>query len=256
MLYKILAGIVLVAVVGVSVALVIANQKTGAEVVEEEVVKNNTNNMENKNPQTALIETSLGNIKVQFYSSDAPKTVANFAKLAEKENAAAVSIASLYQLGLLSQWAGDLEGAKAYYDKLLEKAGEGFVEAVALAKERLKEIEESLPIEFNLKAFLDASLKEERDRFKMEKVELKPNVYDANLGQDIEISATSNMMQTGCLQVEMSYLWSGDLGQAKPATEKPAFHTTYSDSGTKVIGLVVVSPDGIVDRGFDLVDIE
>ncbi len=31
---------------------------------------------------TALIETSLGNIKVQFYSGDAPKTVANFVKLA------------------------------------------------------------------------------------------------------------------------------------------------------------------------------
>ena len=41
--------------------------------------------MENKNPQTAVIETSLGNIKVQFYSSDAPKTVANFAKLAGEQ---------------------------------------------------------------------------------------------------------------------------------------------------------------------------
>lgn len=38
--------------------------------------------MENKNSQTALIETSQGNIKVEFYSSDAPKTVENFKKLA------------------------------------------------------------------------------------------------------------------------------------------------------------------------------
>lgn len=82
-MHKILAGIVLVVVIGVGIALVIANQKTGAETtVKEEIVKNITNNMEIKNPQTALIETSLGNIKVQFYGSDAPKTVENFAKLA------------------------------------------------------------------------------------------------------------------------------------------------------------------------------
>ena len=75
MLYKILGVIVLVAVVGVGVALVVADYKKGT-------AENNTNNMENKNPQTAVIETSLGNIKVQFYSSDAPRTVANFVKLA------------------------------------------------------------------------------------------------------------------------------------------------------------------------------
>ncbi|MDO8467233.1 MAG: peptidylprolyl isomerase [bacterium] len=79
MSYKILAGIVLAAVVGVGVALVVGDYKKDSVVVEAE---NNTNNMENKNPQTAILETSLGNIKVQFYSSDAPKTVENFTKLA------------------------------------------------------------------------------------------------------------------------------------------------------------------------------
>lgn len=82
-MYKILAGIVLVAVVVVAIVVVVGGNKKSVTPAEEEVVaENNTNNMENKNPQTALIETSLGNIKVQFYGSDAPKTVANFAKLA------------------------------------------------------------------------------------------------------------------------------------------------------------------------------
>jgi len=191
-----------------------------------------------------------------YISADIEAAKAVFKKLAEKGITTAESIASLYQLGLLSQWSGDLEGAKKYYNKLLEKAQAGFIEIVGAAQERLKEVEESLPVEFNLKSFLDASLKEDRGRFKMEKVELKPAAYDAKYGEDIEISAVSNMMQTGCLQVEMSYLWSGDLGQAKPTMDKAAFHTTYSDRGTKVISLVVISPDGVVDRGFDLVDIE
>lgn len=83
MSYKLLAGIVLVVAVVVGIVLVVVDYNKNIEGPKEaEAIENNINNMENKNPQTALIETSLGNIKVQFYSSDAPKTVANFAKLA------------------------------------------------------------------------------------------------------------------------------------------------------------------------------
>src|SRR3989344_8532455 len=82
-MHKILAGIVVVAVVGVATAMGVADYKKSlASPKEEALVENNKNNMENKNPQIALIETSLGNIKVQFYPSDAPKTVENFTKLA------------------------------------------------------------------------------------------------------------------------------------------------------------------------------
>lgn len=37
-----------------------------------------------ENPATALLETNYGNIKIQFYSADAPKTVENFTALAKK----------------------------------------------------------------------------------------------------------------------------------------------------------------------------
>jgi len=83
----------------------------------------------------------------------------NFVKLAEKETTTPYVISSLYQLGLLSQWENDLEKAKGYYSKLLEKAKEDFSESQAMAKERIKEIEESLPMENNIKTFLDVSLK-------------------------------------------------------------------------------------------------
>lgn len=80
MLYKILGVIVLVAVVGVGIYLISVDKPAvGPSPVVEETENTQNTNM---NATTALIETSLGNIKVQFYPDDAPKTVANFVKLA------------------------------------------------------------------------------------------------------------------------------------------------------------------------------
>ncbi len=80
MLYKTLGIVVLLAVVGVGVYLISVDKPAvGPSPVVEET--ENTQNI-NMNAKTALLETSLGNIKVQFYGEDAPKTVANFIKLA------------------------------------------------------------------------------------------------------------------------------------------------------------------------------
>jgi len=164
-------------------------------------------------------------------------------------------ISSLYQLGLLSQWEQDFVLAKEYYNKLLERAKDGFQETVTKTLERLREIEEAKPIEYNLKTFLDVSLKAENAMFDMTKVDLRSNRYKANKDQDLIISSTPYTTQSGCMQVEIQYLWSGDIGKSKPGTDQPSFTTQYSSLGTKEINLVIVSPTGIIDRNIDLVDV-
>jgi len=178
-----------------------------------------------------------------------------FKELAQKETLSAQVISSLYQLGLLSQWEEDNVKAKEYYNKLLEKAGDGFPETVTLAKERSKEIEKAKPIEYNLKMFLDVSLKEEYANFDMTKIDLRASIYRAKKDQVIDINSVPYIEQSGCLQVELQYLWSGHLGTAKSSSSEPSFNTTYIHPGTKEINLIVISASGVVDRNIDLVDV-
>jgi hypothetical protein len=56
------------------------------------------------------------------------------------------------------------------------------------------------------------------------------------------------------MQVEVQYLWSGNIGTSKPTLTESNFTTTYIQPGTKEINLVVVSPSGIIDRSIVMVD--
>jgi cyclophilin family peptidyl-prolyl cis-trans isomerase len=49
---------------------------------QEEVTSQDLLNNENLNMKTATIKTNVGEIKIEFYENDAPKTVENFIKLA------------------------------------------------------------------------------------------------------------------------------------------------------------------------------
>jgi len=179
-----------------------------------------------------------------------------FEKLTQEGTSSPQAISSFYQLGLLSQWEGDTAKAKEYYHKLIEKAKDGFADSLTLTQERLKEIEEAKPLEYNLKTFLDTSLKAENKIFDMTKLDLKASLYRPKKDQGINISALVYVAETGCMHVEMQYLWSADLGTAKPTLEQQAFDTTYAQPGTRVIGLVVISPAGIVDRGIEMLDVD
>ena len=163
----------------------------------------------------------------------------NFVKLAEKETTTPYVISSLYQLGLLSQWENDLEKAKGYYNKLLEKAKEDFSESLAMAKERIKEIEESRAMEYNIKTFLDVSLKGTELVGDMQKLNLNASSYILNKGKEVAITSGAYVPESGCMQVELQYLWSGDLEKTKPPLAQlsllPSFTTSYKDPGTKVI---------------------
>ncbi|MCX5710925.1 MAG: tetratricopeptide repeat protein [Candidatus Omnitrophica bacterium] len=187
---------------------------------------------------------------------DKDKGAGYFVKLAEKGNASAQSISSLYQLGLLSQWGKDYPKAKAYYNKLLEKAQNNFSETQAIVKVRLKEIEGGKALENNLLNFLDDSLKEENSQFDMSRTSLTLNPYNAAVNSEITVGSNALSGASGCMQVELQYLWSGDLGSATPQSAQSSFPTTYKDTGSKVIFLVVLAPSGTLDRALDFADID
>ncbi len=164
-------------------------------------------------------------------------------------------ISSFYQLGLLAQWEGNLVAAKDYYDRLLKNAQDKYPSIAAQALERVKEIQENMPMSYNLKAFLDLSLKKESALSEMNKTELKSSGYILEKNQKNTVSSAVNMPQSGCNQVELQYLWSGDLGGAQPDVTESNFSGAYADSGTKEINIVIISPAGTIDRAFTMVDV-
>lgn len=164
-------------------------------------------------------------------------------------------ISGLYQLGLLSQWANDTLKAKEYYNKLIEESGGNFTEKIELCRERLREIDDRKPLEYNLKMFLDASLKQENIMFDRGKLDLRITPYAAKTGEKVNVNSNLAAHQTGCMQVELEYLWSGDLGSARPAAKSTKFDTDYQDKGIKQINLVVVSPAGVIDYNIDLLNV-
>lgn len=178
-----------------------------------------------------------------------------FEKLAVKEEINFYTIGALYQLGLLTHWEGRVENAKVYFSELINKAKENFADEVSLAHARLAEIEQSKPMEYNLKAFLDISLKDENKIFNMSKADVKVSNYMVEKGKTMEVRAEAFIGETGCMQVDLKYLWSGQLGAKDVSSEKSSFEAVYSNSGVKQINLLVVSSSGIVDRSINFVDV-
>jgi hypothetical protein len=177
-----------------------------------------------------------------------------FTKLSQKVIPNPLSISSLYQLGLLAQWQKDPVKAKSYYDALLVAAGDNFIETVTLAKERLKELTETQPIEYNLRTFLDVSLRPENSVYDATRLDLRASPYKTSVERQVNIRSLAPGLETGCMEVEVQYLWSGHLGSVKPSPEQSVFSTTYIHGGTKEINLVVVSPSGIIDRDIYMAD--
>ena len=199
------------------------------------------------------------NFKIGIISTYVERDIAKgrsyFEKLADKNTLSPQVISSIYQLGLLAQWQENFDKAKEYYNTALTKAGEDFQETVTLAKERLKEIKEAKPIEYNLKTFLDVSLKDEYLVYEMTRLDLKAAPYKTRIEKSVGISSHPIVGESGCFQVEVQYLWSGHLGRALPGLEEAQFATEYIHSGSKEVNLVVVTPSGILDRDLVMADI-
>jgi hypothetical protein len=117
------------------------------------------------------------------------------------------------------------------------------------------ELEESRPIEFSTKTMLDVTLKPENSQFSMNRVDMKASSYIAAPGEALTISSSATPPESGCMQVQLQYFWSGDTGAGALSYQESSFSTSYTDPGTKVIGLVVTTPAGVVDRGIDFIDV-
>lgn len=190
-----------------------------------------------------------------YVSADIQKAREYFDKLIAKTTFSPQVISSFYQLGLLAQWEGDLVKAKGYYDALLKNSGDNYAGPLAQAKDRLKEIEDNKQLSYNLKTFLDSTLKKENAPVEMGRSELKISSFILEKEQKVTVSAFANMPESGCNQIQLQYLWSGNLGGANPQTTDASFQGSYSDTGTKEINIVVISPAGIVDCSFAMVDV-
>lgn len=184
---------------------------------------------------------------------DIDKGTAFFEKLSQKNQSSPQVISSLYQLGVLLQWQKNTEKAKEYYLKLIERAAGDYSDTQELAKQRLNEIENGKDMEYNLKMFLDATFSKE-PVFDMSRLELSAAPFRVKDEQATEISSTANLPESGCMAVEIQYLWSGHLGKTIPAAEQPSFSTSYKFSGTKEVNLVAVTPSGVLDRSIIMVD--
>lgn len=178
-----------------------------------------------------------------------------FDLLAAKNESSPHCLASLYQLGLLAQWEGDLAKAKEYYELLLKNAADKYPSVAAPAQDRLNEIQGNQQLNYNLKTFLGLSLKNDSPLSETGKTELKSSSSMPKKDQKVTISSAVNMPQSGCNQVQLQYLWSGDLGGLSPASGEASFEPVYSDRGTKTINLVIISPAGSIDRSFTMVDV-
>jgi hypothetical protein len=161
----------------------------------------------------------------------------------------------MYQLGLLSQWQEDSAKAKDYYAKALTLAAGLYKETIALVNARQQELSGNLPIESNLKTFLDVSLKPENSRFDMAKVGLHYGPSEVKVAEEVDILSSAVTYSAGCMQVIMEYHWSGNTGSTKPGPDKAGFKTVYSEPGTKEVFIVIVSPPDIIDRDFSMVDV-
>lgn len=179
----------------------------------------------------------------------------NFQILTAKTAMSPHVIASFYQLGLLAQWENDAMKAQEYYDLLIKTAADKYPSIVAQAQDRINEMQESKELSYNLKSFLDLSLKNENQPAEMGKAEVKISTYVLAVDQKADVSTLVNMPQSGCNQVELQYLWSGDLGTAAPSVMEGSFASTYPDAGTKAINAVIISPGGAVDRIFTMADV-
>jgi TolA-binding protein len=191
-----------------------------------------------------------------YVQADIKSAKEYFEKLGQKEkDLSTQAISGLYQLGLLSHWEGNFAKAKEYYDKIINIPSADAWDTQALVRQRLKEIDEEKPIEYNLKTFMDISLKGENGPYGMGKSELKASAYKLKKGQDVTFTSTAALPDSGCMQVELQYLWSGHLGSTNPPLMHSGFTTSYASTGSKEINLIVISPAGIIDRNIDFVDV-
>lgn len=206
----------------------------------------------------AAVYADEANFKTAYISAYALQDISQARQYFDKLSNASVvtpqAASAIYQLGLLSHWEGDNVRAKEYYDTAIQKCGNSFPETAKLALARKKEIENSQPIEYNLKTFLDISLRPSAQSAGGSSVGLESQPSRTAVNKEVKVTSQVNLAPTGCIPVDISYLWSGQTGSAN-AAPVPAFITKYNHSGTKEIQVVVTTASGIIGSAFEMVDV-
>jgi TolA-binding protein len=191
-----------------------------------------------------------------FVLGDMAAAAADFKALSEQERPAhPFAAASLYQMGVLEQWQGNVKSAQALYTKAVS-LGTADPDTMALALARLDEIKRGEPLNDNLKTYLDITFGPDRIMYTMQKASLTAEPAAVSLNERLQARSQAMIGSTGCFAVGLEYLWAGTLGEVLPQPQEESFTTSYANPGVKDIKLVVVSPTGIVDKAFDIVDVK
>jgi len=192
-----------------------------------------------------------------YILGDIPTAVDYLNELIERFPLSPNIIAAFYQLGLISQYQGDISKAQEYYKRLLDNSAklsccEDYIRNV---QDRLKEIEEKQPLEFNLKSFMDFSMKEAKGIAWSNNVDINVQAFRLVPQQVVRVSSVALPEESGCFQINLEYLWAGDLGNAHPGNNDDSFSTHYTSPTTKVIMLVVITPTGILGHSLVFLDV-
>lgn len=167
-------------------------------------------------------------------------------RLAKEGMNADYRLLALYHLGLIYQWQGDLKSAKNYYQQI---AGFSKTEISADLEGqlslRLSEVNGALPLEYNLRVFLDTAWKNNApDKYTPLEIKIEPDF--ALMNKDVTFFASSFQAAFGCLVQKTAYLWSGQVCALEPDINSPKLNCAYKQPGTKVVNIVVINSSGVV----------
>ena len=221
--------------------------------------------------------SSNRNTKNNLTGSQKEKGLHYWQKVIERDSDLILVVESLYHKALIGQYAQSFAAALADYSRILERINNNpdFKELTERVFKRQKEIQESKPIEYNLKTFLDVSLKGgEPPGAQTAALDLSAEPFKTTIGKPVnpalshpgelpysgkggvKFSLNQPQTMTGCLVPELTYLWSGDLGSVYPVPTTPEFSTDYQTKGVKVVNVVVLSGLEPVGSALEMVDVD
>lgn len=201
------------------------------------------------------VEFKLG-IMLSYINADRESGKAYFEKVISRSSQLEYTTESLYHLSLLAQYGGNSEEAQKGYGRISElTAGKNeFKELISRLEQRQKEIQESKPIEYNLKTFLDNVFLPQENADKV-KLELDVAPYKVAGSQEIKFSLKQVTLGTCCLSPDFNYLWSGDLGSVSQSPVEAEFSASYKTPGVKVVNVVVSSAVGAIGQTIEMAEV-
>ncbi|GEM_PF-896985 len=214
-------------------------------------------------PDQAGVEFRIGVLSA-YAAKDIKGAKASFEHIKTAYPGDRLALSALYQSGLLSQWEGQLDAAKVYYEELITAATSQGAdmekdELVLLCRERLQEIEEKKPMKYALRLFFEGIFGRAADGKTQDmslNVDLTGRPAKAPVDDDIVFSVTTSNPVTGCMTPVYAYEWSGETGAVANIPNSATLTTSYDTQGIKVAHVAVVGNNGLEGAGFEMVQIE